>query len=219
MHDFAAYRRNMVECQIRTNQVTDRGVLEAFANTPRERFVPASLAGCAYVDEAIPLGNDRYLVEPMVSARLMQALDLKTTDKVLLVGASTGYMAAILASIVGEVVALEVDADLAAQATRNLQALAVGNATVVTGSLPAGHARKAPYDAILIDGAVAKISAALGEQLRDGGRLAAVVAGVGGTAGQGTIVLKSHGTLSHRPLFDAATPLLPGFAPEPAFVF
>ena len=219
MHDFAAYRRNMIESQIRTNQVTDAAVIEAFATVPRELFVSANLAPCAYVDEAVPLGNGRFLVEPMVTSRLVQALDVKPHDKVLVVGAATGYMAAILSRLAAHVYALESDSALAAQATQNMRTLGVSNVTVAQEPLERGHARKGPYDVILCDGAVAAIPSALSDQLIDGGRLASVFASPDGTSGQGVLALKSHGTLSRRVLFDAVTPFLPGFAAEPAFVF
>jgi protein-L-isoaspartate(D-aspartate) O-methyltransferase len=219
MHDFAAYRRNMIESQIRTNQVTDAAVLEAFSTVPRELFVPANLAACAYVDEAVPLGNGRFLVEPMVTSRLVQALDVKPHDKVLVVGAATGYMAAILSRLAAHVFALEADPTLAGQATQNLRTLGASNVTVVQDALERGHARKGPYDAMMCDGAVTTIPAALSDQLIEGGRLATVFASADGTSGQGVLILKSHGTLSRRVLFDAVTPFLPGFAAEPAFVF
>ena len=219
MHNFAAYRRNMIESQIRTNQVTDGAVLDAFATVPRELFVPANLAACAYIDEAVPLGGGRFLVEPMVSARLVQALDVKAHDKALVIGAATGYMAAILARLSAHVFALEVDPTLAAQATQNLRTLGAANVTVVQDPLEHGHARKGSYDVILCDGAVATIPAALSDQLIEGGRLATVIASADRTSGHGVLMLKSHGTLSRRVLFDAVTPFLPGFAAEPAFVF
>lgn len=219
MHDFAAYRRHMIESQIRTNKVTDGAVLEAFAETPRELFVPSQLAGCAYVDEAVPLGGGRYLVEPMVSARLVKALETKPTDKALLIGAGTGYMAAILSRLVAHVVALECDAALAAQAARNLKTLGVTGVAIEQGPLSSGHARGAPYDVVLFDGAIAAVPDSIRDQLKEEGRLAAVIARADGTAGQGVIMLKSHGSLSRRTLFDAVTPLLPGCGPQPAFVF
>jgi protein-L-isoaspartate(D-aspartate) O-methyltransferase len=219
MHDFAAYRRNMIESQIRTNQVTDGAVLTVFSEIPRETFVPAQLAGVAYIDESVPLGSGRFLVEPMVSARLTQALEVKATDKVLVVGAASGYMAAILSRLAGKVVALESDATLAAQASKNLRALGADNASVELGALPNGHTLGAPYDIILCDGALAQVPDALREQLKEGGRLAAVMTRADGTAGQGVIMLKTNGTLSKRVLFDAVTPLLPGCGPQPAFVF
>lgn len=219
MHDFAAYRRNMIECQIRPNQVTDAAVLDAFATVPRETFVPAALAACAYIDEAVALGNGRFLVEPMVSARLIQALKVKPHDKVLAIGAATGYIAAILSRLAAHVFALESDPALATQATQNLRTLGVTNVTVVQDALERGHARKGPYDVILCDGAVSTIPAALSDQLIEGGRLAAIFASADGTSGHGVLMLKSHGALSRRVLFDAVTPFLPGFEAEAAFVF
>jgi protein-L-isoaspartate(D-aspartate) O-methyltransferase len=219
MHDFAAYRRNMIESQIRTNQVTDGAVLAAFAEIPREAFVPAQLAGVSYIDESVPLGSGRYLVEPMVSARLVQALDIQPTDKALVVGTCTGYMAAILARLAAKVVTLESDTALAAQASKNLRTLAADNVNVELGSLPNGHTLGAPYDVILCDGAIAQVPNALRDQLKEGGRFAAVITRADGAAGQGVIMLKSGGTLSKRVLFDAVTPLLPGCGPQPAFVF
>lgn len=219
MHDFTAYRQNMIESQIRPNQVTDGAVLSAFGEIPRENFVPERLKSVAYIDEQVPLGGGRYLVEPMVTSRLVQALDVKPTDRALLVGAATGYMAAILARLAAEVVALEVDGALAAQAARNLQALGVANVTVVEGELRLGHSKKAPYDVIFCDGAVAAIPPALCDQLAEGGRLATVITRAGGVAGYGVLAIKVQGIVSDRALFDAVTPLLPGCAPEPAFVF
>lgn len=219
MHDFAAYRQNMIESQIRPNQVTNGAVLSAFADIPREMFVPDRLKPVAYIDEQVPLGGGRYLVEPMVTARLVQALDVKPTDKALLVGAATGYAVAILARLAKEVVALEVDAALAAQAARNLRTLGIGNVTVVQGELRHGHPSKAPYDVIFCDGAVSALPPALCNQLAEGGRLAAVMMGADGAVGSGILALKIQGTVSDRALFDAVTPLLPGCAPEPAFSF
>lgn len=219
MHDFAAYRQNMIESQIRTNQVTNGAVLSVFAEIPREMFVPERLKSVAYIDEQVPLDNGRYLVEPMISARLVQALDVKPTDKVLVVGAATGYMAAVLSRLAADVVALEVDRTLAAQAAHNLKACGATNVAVAEGELQRGHASKAPYDIIYCDGAVTALSPVLCDQLAEGGRLAAVITRAGGVAGYGVLAMKVQGVVSDRPLFDAMTPLLPGFAPEPEFVF
>lgn len=219
MHDFAAYRQNMIESQLRPNQVTDPAVLSVFAGVPREVFVPDRLKPVAYIDEQVPLGGGRYLVEPMVTARLVQAAAVKPTDKVLVVGAATGYAAAVLARLAKEVVALEMEPALAAQAMRNLSVLDAGNATVVQGELRLGYAAKAPYDVIFCDGAVAALPPALCNQLAEGGRLVAVMTRADGVVGSGIIALKTQGIVSDRALFDAVTPLLPGCAPEPAFAF
>lgn len=219
MHDFAAYRQNMIESQLRPNQVTDPAVVSVFASVPREMFVPDRLKPVAYIDEQVPLGGGRYLVEPMVTARLVQAAAVKPTDKVLVVGVATGYAAAVLARLAKEVVALEVESALATQATRNLSALGIGNTTVVAGELRLGYGAKAPYDVIFCDGAVAALPPALCNQLAEGGRLVAVMTRADGAVGSGILALKTQGSVSDRALFDAVTPLLPGCAPEPAFAF
>jgi protein-L-isoaspartate(D-aspartate) O-methyltransferase len=219
MHDFAAYRQNMIESQIRPNQVTNGAVLAVFAEIPREAFVPDRLKPVAYIDESVPLGGDRYLVEPRVAARLVQALAVEPTDKALLVGAASGYMAAILSRLAAEVTALEIDGKLAAEASANVRSLGLRNVTVVQDDLRLGYAGNAPYEVILCDGAVTVVPPALADQLAEGGRLATVTTRADGTAGHGILSLKTHGSLSHRILFDAVTPLLPGCAPEPAFVF
>ncbi len=218
MIDYRAARLNMVESQLRTNKVTDESVLQAFLAIPRERFVPASLAGIAYVDDDVPLGDGRMLIEPLVLARLLQLARCGTADKALVVGAATGYAAAILARLVGRVVALECDARLAATARTRLRELAVANVVLVEGPLERGHAAEAPYDVILIDGAVAAIPDAVAQQLAEGGRLVTVVK-PDERMGQGVLMTRVEGKLSQRPMFDAATALLAGFAPAPAFVF
>ena len=219
MHDFAAYRRNMIDNQIRPNQVTDAAVLAAFAEVPREAFVPTALAACAYVDDAVPVGAGRYLMEPMIPARLIQALDVKETDRALVVGAATGYLAAVLARLAAEVVAIEADERLLEVANRTLANLGVRDVTVVRGDPKHGYEKKAPYDVILIDGAVTEVPRTVCDQLAEGGRLGAVMAGKDGVSGRAVLMAKLHGAVSRRILFDAATPVLPGTTPEPAFIF
>ena len=210
-------RRNMVESQIRPNKVTDLRVIDAFAEVPRERFVPSALAGVAYVDEDLELAPGRFLMEPMVLARLIQALDLRPTDKVLEIGAGTGYGAAITARLAGSVVALEEDPTLHAAGRQALAALPAGRVTAVLGPLAAGHPPGQPYDAILISGAVEVIPPVILDQLAEGGRLATVR--LLGGLGEASLYLRRQGVMSHRGLFEAGTPRLPGFAAPPRFVF
>jgi len=218
MIDYAAARLNMVEGQLRTNGITDAGQLEAFLAVPRERFVPEALKGAAYVDEDLPLLNNRYLMEPLVLARLIQLAELRSTSRVLCVGAGPGYDAAILARLVGDVTALESDAVLAPAARRLLGELGYSNASVVEGPLEAGHAAGAPYDAILFGGAIAEVPDAIARQLAPTGRITAVVRAEGRVS-QVMVVTWAGAVLSRRPVFDAATHPLPGFARQPAFVF
>lgn len=218
MTEFAAARFNMVEGQIRPNKVTDPAIVAAFMAVPRERFVPDAARGIAYVDEDIPVGAGRFLTEPMVLARMIQEARIAAGETVLVVGAGTGYACAVLARIAGTVVGLEADIALAARATATLAALGVANATVVEGPLPAGQPSRAPFDAILIDGTVAEVPPALLDQIGNHGRLIAVVA-PRGRFGQAVLFEKRGGVVSRRALFDAATPLLPGFEPVPGFQF
>lgn len=218
MTDFAAARANMVECQVRPNKVTDSRLLAAMAAVPRERFVPEGLAGHAYVDDDIAVAPGRYLMEPMVLARLLQAAAIEDGDVVLDIGCATGYSTAILARLAATVVALESDEALAETAIELLTGLDADNSAVVGGEHAAGYAAQAPYDVIVLEGAVEQVPEALGEQLAEGGRLVAVVTG-GGRVGKATLMLRVRGVLSSRILFDAAVPPLPGFAIERGFVF
>jgi protein-L-isoaspartate(D-aspartate) O-methyltransferase len=218
MTDYAAARLNMVESQIRPNRVTDPRVVGAMFELPRERFVPDALRGIAYVDEDVPLGANRFLMEPMVLARLLQTARIEAGDTVLDVGCGTGYGAAVMAQMAARVVALESDAALARQAQTVLSALGVGNVEVVTGPLNQGYARGAPYNVIVFSGAVQHVPAAIIEQLAEGGRLVAVVA-TPGEPGRATMFTKVAGALSHRVVFDAGSRLLPGFELEAGFAF
>lgn len=215
MDDFAAARRNMVDCQVRTQDVTDLRVIDAFLQVPRERFVPPAKQGLAYLDYEVPLGDGakaRRLLKPMVLAKLIQVAGPRSTDRVLDVAGGSGYSAALWTRLAGEVTALEDDAALARTAQKNL-----GDAvTVVTGALTAGWAAAAPYDIILLNGACETIPPALLQQLKDGGRLLCIM---GAAPGKATLYLCDGSNFSSRALFDAAAPLLPGFARAPAFVF
>ena len=212
MTDFAAARRHMVDGQVRTADVTDLRIISAMQEVPRERFAPAEATGLAYLDLALPVGGGRCLLKPVVLAKLIQALDLEPTDRVLVVGCTTGYAAAVLARIAGQVVALEQD-DRLAQAALASQP----NVTVAKGPLVDGFASGAPYDAILVDGAVEFVPPALRRQLKDGGRLACVL----GVPPQSSARLfrRSGDELGDRAIFEAAAALLPGFAKTPVFAF
>jgi len=214
----AAARLNMVESQLRTNKVTNAELLAAFEAVPRELFVPEALRGIAYVDEDIPLGHGRHAMEPMILARLLQAAAPRPGDMALDLGCGTGYAAAILARLAETVVALESDHGLAEQANRTLSELGVDNAVVIEGPLSEGYPRQAPYDVILVNGAVGAVPPHLAAQLAEGGRLVAVVRGASGP-GRATLLQKAGGVISGRVVFDASVPFLPEFEPESGFVF
>jgi protein-L-isoaspartate(D-aspartate) O-methyltransferase len=218
MIDFTTARLNMVESQVRPNKVTDEAVLAALIGVPRERFVPEHLAAVAYVDEDVPLGEGRFLIEPMVIARMLQLAAIGREDRVLEVGCGTGYASAVLSRLAREVVALEESATLAARARALIGESQAANVTLVEGKLRAGWPERAPYDVILIGGAVAALPPSVAEQLGEGGRLVAVVKPAAGM-GKALLMTRTRGILGQRPVFDAGTPLLPELAPEPSFVF
>lgn len=214
---FAAARRHMVASQLLPNQITDARVVAAMGAVPRERFVSAAYRGVAYVDEDIAVAPGRYLMEPMVLAKLMQATEIQPTDVILDVGCATGYSAAVLARLGNTVVGLECMSDLARQATETLTALGIDNAAVVEGDLVKGLPGQGPFDAILFQGAVEVMPDAILGQLAPSGRLVAVVRERG--VGRATLWRRLDDGIVRRTLFDAAVPLLPGFARAPQFVF
>ena len=216
--DYRAARHSMVESQLRTNRVTEPTVIAALESVPREIFVPKQLAGGAYVDAPIAIGNGRALMEPMVLARLLQAAQIKASDVVLDIGVASGYSAAVLSRVASTVVALESDSELAGRASAALASLNVDNVAVVTGALPDGDAAHGPYDVIVMEGRVAGVPQAILDQLADGGRLVAVVDDAQGM-GRATIFSRFGNVLSHRVVFDAAAPRLPGFSAPAVFAF
>lgn len=218
MTDHAAARRNMVSGQIRTNRVTDERLIEAMEEIPRERFVPHAKRGVAYVDEDVEIAAGRYLMEPMVLARLVQEANVAADDMVLDVGCGTGYAAAVMSRLAGTVIALDVDGSLAEEAERTLGAVGADNAIVVTGPLADGHSQQAPYDVILLGGAVDHLPQALADQLAEGGRIVGVLREAGGV-GQATLWAQHRGVLSSRSLFEASLPPLPGIARPVSFEF
>lgn len=218
MIDFGAARLTMVDNQLRTNKVTDLSVLDAFLAVPRERFVPPALSAAAYVDDDLPLGDGRFLMEPMVLARLLQLAAITRDDAVLEIGAGTGYGTAIAARLARRVVGVECDAKLAARARARLTELGLGNATVVEGPLAQGHVARAPYQVVLFEGMIAHVPDAIAAQLAENGRVAAVM-GDGNGMGRGVLMTRNAGVLSQRPVFDAAVPALPGLERAPSFVF
>ncbi|MCA3574446.1 MAG: protein-L-isoaspartate O-methyltransferase [Aestuariivirga sp.] len=222
MTDFIAARLNMVESQVRPNGITDRRIIAAIEQVPRESFVPESRRAIAYMDEDVPLDpsdkaqGPRALIEVMAFARMLQHAMVKPGDKVLVVGAGSGYGAAVIAQLAARVVALECDPGLAGQARRNLAGVA--NATVVEGALSAGVPGEQPFDVIVAEGRVEEVPPALLAQLSDEGRLVAVVGE--SEMAQACIYTRSGSTMAVRQVFDASVAALPGLRKKkPAFVF
>jgi protein-L-isoaspartate(D-aspartate) O-methyltransferase len=223
MTDFLAARRAMVDGQVRTNDVTDGGVIAAMLEIPREVFVPQGRAALAYLDRDVVIADAtatepaRYLIKPEVLARLIQAANPDPRDRVLVIGAGTGYAAAVMSRLAGEVVALEENESLFQQAKSLLASLGSHNVTVICGHLADGAPASGPYDLILIDGGVETVPDRLCGQLSSHGRLVAVVKS--GPLGKGKLFQPVEGKCSGRELFDANAPVLPGFSLTPAFVF
>jgi len=213
-HNPETMRRAMVESQLRTTAVNDPRVVAAMGAVAREAYVPAERASLAYVDTAIPLGGGRSLNPPMVTGRLLTEAHVEPTDRALVVGAATGYAAAVLARLAASVVALEEDEALLGQARAAALPAAV---EVAGGPLSAGWAAGAPYDLILIDGAVEILPQTLIDQLADGGRLAAAVIENGVT--RLVIGRKGGSGFGQYAFADADAAPLPGFARPSGFVF
>jgi protein-L-isoaspartate(D-aspartate) O-methyltransferase len=209
MVDYAQARRMMVDGQVRTADVTDLRIIAAMQEVPRERFAPGREA-IAYLDADLPVAGGRALLKPMVLAKLLQAAEIGPDDTVLDVGCATGYSAAVLSRLAASVVALDETADAPMLA-------GLSNVTVVTGPLPAGWEKAAPYDVIMVEGAAEVVPQALFGQLKEGGRLLGVVGAM--PMGKAKIFRMSGGHVSAHELFDAAAPALKVFAKPPAFVF
>ena len=218
MADYATARRNMVDGQLRPNKITNPELIAAIQQLPRELFVPASMRGVAYIDEDLPLGEGRHLMEPVVMARLLQAAQIRRTDVALNIAPGTGYDAAVLSALSSTVVAIESDSVLAEHATTTFEQLGIDNIAVIEGDLKEGYAAQAPYDVIFISGAVSEVPSCLLDQLAEGGRLVCVIVREIGV-GSATLFVCEGGATGYTVLFDASIPLLPQFEPTPKFVF
>lgn len=220
MIDFARARRTMIDTQIRVNDVTDAALVAAMGEVPREIFAPAEKRAIAYLDDDLvvsaPGAAPRSIMEPMVLARLIQVAKVGPDDVVLDVGPATGYSAAVLGRLAGSVIAVEEDPDLAAAASAALTAAGATNVAVVPGRLVEGAPKHGPFDVILLQGSVDVVPPALLAQLRDGGRLVAVVGR--GRAARATVHTAIGGAVTARPVFDAAIPPLPGFEKKAEFI-
>lgn len=189
MSGFSTARQKMVDGQVRPSDVTDIRIIDAMLAVPRETFVPEDKRALAYLDLDLEVGAGGFLIKPVVLAKMLQAAEIKETDKVLVVGCGSGYAAAVIAKFAGQVVSAAADGDPA----------------------------NAPFDVIVLNGATEIVPEKLYRQLRDGGRLVGVFAM--SQPPRATIVTRSHGDFGNRALFDATAPVLPGMERLPAFVF
>lgn len=213
-HNFEHMRRAMVASQLRTTGVNDPRVVAAMGDVPRERFVPQDRVTTAYADALIPLPGGRALNTPMALGRMLTEARLQGGEKALVIGAGTGYSAAVLAKLVSQVVAIEEDAGLAATARG---ALTDGNVELVEGPLAQGRAESGPYDFILIDGAVEFVPQAIIDQVADNGQLAAAILDNGvPRISVGRVVGGAFGAIAYS---DIAAPVLPGFTRPRGFSF
>ena len=221
MSGFATARQKMVDGQVHPSDVTDIRILDAMLAVPREAFVPENQRALAYLDLDLDFSEGasakRFLIRPAVTAKMLQAAEIKGTDKVLVAGCATGYTAALVARLAGQVIATEIDPAQAARAGDVLVTLGLENVAFRATTAAEGDPANAPYDVIVLDGATEVTPERLYGQIKEGGRLVGVFAMT--KPPRAMIVTRSHGDFGNRVLFDAAVPVLPGFERIPAFVF
>jgi len=218
---FSTARQKMVDGQVRPSDITDSRIIDAMLAVPREAFVPQHRRALAYLDLDLDVSEagsaKRFLIKPVVTAKMLQAAEIGETDNVLVVGCATGYAAAVVAQLGCRVTATESDPTLAAKAQEILAGLGLANVTVRAATAADGDATAAPFDVIILNGATEITPDRLYRQLKEGGRLVGVFATT--QPPRATIVTRSHDEFGNRALFDAVVPVLPGLERLPAFVF
>ena len=220
---FEQARRNMLDGQLKPGNIADEYIMDVLGSVPRQPFVPQPLQGSAYVDADLQVAPNRYLLSPVLQAKLLEIAAVKQDDHVLDIGCATGYSSVLLGHLANKVIAVEAQMELAEQARRHISRFRMVNAEVVTGPLAQGYASAAPYDVILINGAIQVLPEELVQQLAEGGRLVTVLnvdRKPGQTAGLGRAIFcqKVGGRLFQKEIFDAFAPLLPGFEKKSRFV-
>ncbi len=218
--NFADARKWMVDGQVLPNKVTDPRVINAMLDLPRHLFVPPASTARAHADEDVPLGHGRVLLQPMMIARLMQMTQLRMGETALVLGAGSGYGAALLARMGAIVTAVEQDPALAALARGALASAGVvspGSVQFIEATL-VGGAPSGPFDVVVIEGQVPSIPEAVSDRLAEGGRLVAVRRRPG-RSGAAVLGTRAGGSFSVTEMFDCSTAPLPGFSAEPSFVF
>lgn len=215
MADFATRRTMMVDTQVRPSDVTKFPIIDAMLRIPREDFVAASQREAAYMSDNIDLGDGRVIVEPRTLAKILDAVDIKPTELVLDIGMAYGYSSAVIACMAEAVVAVEEDASFAKEAQDAFSEHHADNVIVHVGALNTGAAEHAPFDVIVLQGGVSHIPSEVSDQLKDGGRIAAIF--MTGALGEVRIGYKRDGQISWRMAFNATAPIMPGFEQESAF--
>lgn len=217
MFDFTAARDHMIDCQIRTADVTDLSVIKAFRNVKRENFVPKSKSALAYADSNIELEEGRIVMRPRDMSKLIQAADIKRTDIVLDIACGRGYSTAVMAHLAETVIALEDTEERVEKATAALSDAGADNAVVVKGDIKAGAKEHGPFDVIFVNGAVGQVSSNWFDQLANEGRLVAIV--MDGNIGRASVFTRSGDMVGDRIVFDAHMPALPGTFKPAEFAF
>ncbi|MGL1920121.1 MAG: protein-L-isoaspartate O-methyltransferase [Hyphomicrobiales bacterium] len=219
MTHFETLRLNMVNSQLLPNAITSKELLDAFRNLKRENFVPAAQQSVAYIDRDLtivtPNKQNRFILDPMVQAKLIQAADINPTDIVLDVACSTGYSTALLSKLANMVVGIEADQEIADMATKNMELQEIDNAVIVFDPLADGYKKEAPYDVIIINGLVEEVPQELFDQLADNGRLVTVElsdeSSISAPLGHGYLYHKTHNVIAKRMIFDASSNKLTDF--------
>ena len=217
MIDYQVARTAMVDGQVRPSDVTHYPIIEAMLRVPREVYVPAEKRSVAYVGEHINLENSGVILAPRTLAKMLEALDIQGNDLVLDIGVGLGYSAAVIARLSEAVIAVEANAGLAGDAETTLNEQSADNAVMHVGALIDGAPEHGPYDVIIIEGGVQVLPESLLEQLKIGGRIAAIF--VDGPSGQCRVGVRTEAGISWDSAFDATAPILAGFAQEKVFSF
>ncbi|RMA40629.1 protein-L-isoaspartate O-methyltransferase family protein [Rhodophyticola porphyridii] len=217
MTDYTSRRTIMVDTQVRPSDVTKFPIIDAMLSVPREAYMPDGKRDLAYVGAHVDLAPGRVVLDPRIQAKLLDVLDVTPADLVLDLGPGLGYSTALLARMAEAVVAVEEDAAMASEAETTLGDQGVDNAAVIEAPLSEGSPKHGPYDVICIEGAIERLPEAIADQLKDGGRIAAIF--MDGALGECRIGLKHGGRISWRMAFNATAPVLPGFEAVHSFEF
>ena len=217
MFDFSAAREKMVDCQIRTSDVTDHDVIKAFKSISREDFVPKSQQALVYGDAHINLDDGRVMIRPRDFSMMVQAVNILPTDVILDIACGRGYSSAILAQLGETVVSLETSDEAVEKASERLINADISNVAVVKGDLKLGAAEHGPFNVIFVNGAVSEVPKNWFDQLANDGRLICVIQK--GVIGHATIFQRSGDVVGETIVFDTSLPILPGFERNAEFVF